>query len=59
MALIHCPKCGQIISDQAVNCPKCGAMLSGVASTDQRPAYTQVSAQSSQYVRPTAQDEPK
>ena len=24
MALIHCPECGQTISDKAKNCPKCG-----------------------------------
>lgn len=24
MALIQCPECGTMVSDQAANCPKCG-----------------------------------
>ena len=28
MALIKCPECGKMISDQASNCPECGYPVS-------------------------------
>ena len=36
MALIKCPKCGQMISDKATHCPKCGIPVSLAQSSNQQ-----------------------
>lgn len=34
MALIHCPSCGEMISEQAASCPKCGAPINTCRFSD-------------------------
>lgn len=34
MALINCPECGGIVSDQATSCPHCGFILRKMAAED-------------------------
>ena len=33
MAMIECPECGRMVSDQATTCPKCGYPVGGRSST--------------------------
>ena len=56
MALIQCPTCGAMVSDQTANCPKCGAPIS---SASNRPAYQQVAPTQSAYSPTPRKDEPK
>lgn len=50
MALIQCPECGAMVSDQATSCPKCGSpvRIGGAPFSQQvyqQPAYQQVAQQ--------------
>lgn len=56
MALIQCPTCGAMVSDQAANCPKCGVPISSSASN--RPAYQQVAPMQQAYSSSPREDEP-
>lgn len=63
MALIQCPTCGAMVSDQAASCPKCGVPLSGGAQQPnqqptQQPAYQQVAPNQSAYRTTESKDEP-
>lgn len=42
MALIHCPECGNEISNEAVACPNCGRPLSSPTPVIQRKEFVTV-----------------
>jgi len=58
MALIQCPGCGAMVSDQATSCPKCGASITKNASLGQQPAYQQVAPMQQAYQTTSPQDVP-
>lgn len=59
MALIHCPECGNPVSDKAAACPKCGHPVEGgkpepIMSSSNTPESDNKSAQASLVTKPRA-----